>query len=155
MNGQPTCIIAVYMPHAGRCNEEQEKVYTELSRLIKKAKREKRLIVLAGDFNAVVGKTDDTDCENTSKQAVSHACGTFGYGIRNQKGQRLHQVCIQENLSIGNTFVDKPCSKLWTHSSVKTGGVECLRQIEHIIICTKDTWRLQNVDTEDEMHTGK
>ena len=74
MNGQRTCIIAVYMPHDGRCSEEQERVYTELSMLIKKAKREKRLIVLAGDFNAVVGKTNDTDCEITSKRKLSRAC---------------------------------------------------------------------------------
>ena len=39
MNGHPTCIIVVYMPHAGRCSEEQEQVYTELARLINKAKR--------------------------------------------------------------------------------------------------------------------
>ena len=134
MNGQRTCIIAVYMPHAGRCSEEQENVYTELSRLIKQSKREKRLIVLAGDFNAVVGKTCDTDCENTSKQTLSQACCKFGYGIRNQKGQRLHTLCIHEKLSIGNTFFDKPCNKLWTHRSVKTGGMECLRQIDYIII---------------------
>ena len=39
MNGHPTCIIVVYMPHAGRCSEEQEKVYTELARLINNATR--------------------------------------------------------------------------------------------------------------------
>ena len=82
-------IIAVYMPHAGRCSEEQEKVYTELSRLTKKSKREKRLIVLARVFNAVIGKTDETDCENTSKQKISQACCKFSYGTRNQNGQRL------------------------------------------------------------------
>ena len=27
-------------------------------------------------------------------------------------------------------------------------------QIDYIITCTKDKWRLQNVDTEDEMYTG-
>ena len=37
LNGQRTCIIAVYMPHAGNCSEEHESVYTELSKLIKTA----------------------------------------------------------------------------------------------------------------------
>ena len=36
----------------------------------------------------------------------------------------------------------------------KNGGEECLRQIDYIITGTKDKWRLQNVDTEDEMYTG-
>ena len=40
INGQRTCIIAVYMPHAGKCSEEHESVYTELSRIIKNAKRD-------------------------------------------------------------------------------------------------------------------
>ena len=39
MHGQRTCIIAVYIPHAGRSSDEQENVYTELSRLINKNKK--------------------------------------------------------------------------------------------------------------------
>ena len=34
-HGQKTCIIAVYMPHAGKCSDEQEVVYTEIIKLIK------------------------------------------------------------------------------------------------------------------------
>ena len=34
------------------------------------------------------------------------------------------------------------------------GGVECLRQIDFIIVGTKDKWRLQNVDAEDDLYTG-
>ena len=130
LHGQRTCIIAIYMPHAGKCSDEQERLYIELSKLIKKAKKNKRVVVLAGDFNAVVGKTGDDDYANTSKQTLSKACGTFGYGNRNQKGQRLHQFCTQENLTIGNTMFDKPNDQIWTHRSVKTGGDDNLRQIE-------------------------
>ena len=118
MNGHLMCIIAVYMPHAGRCSDEQENVYNELTRLIKKAKSERSLIVIARDFNAVVGKTDDTDYEGANEHKFSQACGKFGYGNRNQKGQRLHKFCMQENLSIGNTFFDKPGDKLWTHTGM-------------------------------------
>ena len=42
LHGQRTCIIAVYMPHASKCSEEHERVYTELSKLIKKAKKDKK-----------------------------------------------------------------------------------------------------------------
>ena len=78
------------MQHAGRCSDEQENVYNELTRLIKKAKSERILIVIARDFNAVVGKTDDTDYEGANEYKFSQACGKCGYGIRNQKGQRFH-----------------------------------------------------------------
>ena len=70
------------------------------------------------------------------------------------KGQRLHQFCTQENLTIGNTLFDKPGKQLWSHRSAKTGGDENSRQIDFIMVGSKDKWRLQNVDTEDEMYIG-
>ena len=98
----------MYMPHAGKCSDEQEIVYTEITKLIKNAKKNNTVVVLARDFNAVVGKIGEEDYASTSRQAVSQACGTFGHGTRNQKGQRLHQFCTQENVTIGNTIFDKP-----------------------------------------------
>ena len=37
---------------------------------------------------------------------------------------------------------------------MKAGGVECLRQIDFIIVGTKNKWRLQNVDAEEDLYTG-
>ena len=53
-HGQKTFIIAVYMPHAGKCSDEQETVYQEITKLMKTAKKNKRVVILAGDFNAVI-----------------------------------------------------------------------------------------------------
>ena len=50
--------------------------------------------------------------------------------------------------------VDKPTKQIWTHRSVKTGGDDNLRQIDYIMVGSRDRWRLQNVDTEDELHVG-
>ena len=44
------------MPHAGKCSDEQEAVYQEITKLMKTAKKNKRVVILAGDFNAVVEK---------------------------------------------------------------------------------------------------
>ena len=77
MNGHLMGIIAVYMPHAGRCSDEQENVYNELTRFIKKAKRERRMIVIAGYFNAVVGKTYDTNHKGGNEYKLAQACGKF------------------------------------------------------------------------------
>ena len=151
---EKACIIAVYMPHAGKCSEEQEAVYHEITKLMKTATDNKRIVILAGDFNAVVGKTSAEDYAEVKKNVVPQACGTFGFGIRNQKGQRLHQFCTQHNLVIGNTMFDKPADNLWTHRGVKTGGVENLRQIDFIMVGRKDKWRLTDVDTEDELTVG-
>ena len=49
---------------------------------------------------------------------------------------------------------DKPHDQLWTHRSVKTGGEDNLRQIDYIMVGSRDRWRLQNVGTEDELHVG-
>ena len=61
---------------------------------------------------------------------------------------------MQANLSIGNTFFDKPDDKLWTHRSIKAGGVENLRQIDYILVGTNGKWRLQNVNAEDDLYVG-
>ena len=61
---------------------------------------------------------------------------------------------MQENLSIGNTFFDKPDDKFWTHRGIKAGGVESLRQIDYILVGTKDKWRLQNVNADDDLYVG-
>ena len=74
--------------------------------------------------------------------------------LETKNGQRLHQFCTQENLTIGNTLFDKPAKHLWTHRNVNTGGEEHLRQLDYIMVGSKDKWRLQNVDTEDEMYIG-
>ena len=89
-HGQTTCIIDVYMLHASKCSDEQEAVYQEITKLMKTVKKNKRVVILAGDFNAVVGKTGEDDYAGVDRNVVSQACGTFGYGTRNQKCKRLH-----------------------------------------------------------------
>ena len=154
LHGKKTCVIAVYMPHAGKCSDEQEAVYHEITKLMKTAKENKRMVILAGDFNAVVGKTSEDDYAEVKKNVVPQACGNFGLGTRNQKGQRLHQFCSQQNLIIGNTMFDKPAANLWTHRGIKTGGEENLRQIDFIMVGRKYKWRLMDVDTEEELSVG-
>ena len=59
---------------------------------------------MGGDFNAVVGRKNDVDYDNRIQIT---ACGQFGFGERTQRGQRLVQFCMQENLTTANTCFDQ------------------------------------------------
>ena len=92
------------MPHSSHCSDEHEKVYSDLSELLRKARRQKGIVAIGADFNAVVGRTNDSDFDN---RIQDKACGRFGFGERNLRGQRVHNFCMLENLSIANIFFDK------------------------------------------------
>ena len=53
------------------------------------------MTVIIGDFNAKVG----TDWE-TWKGAI----GKFGYGMENERGERLLNFCLSNKLAIANTM---------------------------------------------------
>ena len=127
INNHKVCAVCVYMPHSGHCSDEHEQVYSDLIDLLRKARRQKIVLLVGGDFNAVAGRTNDVDYDNRIKNT---ACGQFGFGERNQPGRRLLHFCMQENLTIANTCFDKKPEQLWTHRSTKSGGTNNFRQID-------------------------
>ena len=137
ISNHKVCAVFVYMPHSGHCSDEHEKVYSDLSDLLRKARRQKRVILMVCDFNAVVGRTNDSNFDNRIQDT---ACGQFGFGDLNLRGQRLLHFCMQENLSIANTYFAKRPEQLWTHRSTKCGGANNFRQINYIMIGSKDKW---------------
>ena len=59
-----------------------------------------------GDLNAKVGK-------GRSGEEV----GEYGYGTRNDRGDRLVQFCQENNMWVGNTFFQKQNRRLYTWKS--------------------------------------
>ena len=74
INGHIVCAICVYMPHAGRSSNEQENVYEALKVIIKKARQQKRILIIGGDFNAVVGRTNDCEIDKWEQTQI---CGAM------------------------------------------------------------------------------
>ena len=89
-------VINVYGPHTGitKTNpQEAEKFYDKLNEIIKEQRKTTSLLVIAGDFNSVVGKrTDDDNC-----------LGKHSSGVRNRNGQNMINFCEFNSLLVTNT----------------------------------------------------
>src|SRR6476469_774953 len=87
-------IVQAYLPTTDYENEEVEKLYDQLEEILGKQKGTDNVIVI-GDFNAVVeeGKED-------------RVVGKFGFGKRNDRGERLIKFCKSQKLVITNTWFE-------------------------------------------------
>jgi len=101
-------VIQVYAPTANSTEEDIEDFYSDLQAAIQKASSRDLLIVM-GDFNAKVGRDWST---------WGGAIGKFGFGDMNDRGERLLNFCLTNNLRIMNTaFFQKKGSRKWTWES--------------------------------------
>ncbi|XP_072030583.1 craniofacial development protein 2-like [Amphiura filiformis] len=86
-------VIQVYAPTSTHNDEEVDKLYEEITELLKNSKTQ--FTIVMGDFNAKVGKREDgEEC----------TIGKFGSGERNDRGDRLIEFSISNKLKIMNTF---------------------------------------------------
>ena len=105
--GRKFRIIAVYMPHSGYNEASVEQVYEQIANLVKQGRRQRRTLVLAGDWNARVGQPLAGDDRRV--------LGNFAYGHRNARGQRLLDWALLQRMSILNTHFQKQPEKQWTY----------------------------------------
>jgi hypothetical protein len=99
-------IIQVYAPTTSHEDEEVDKLYEEINRLMKTSKVHYNLVI--GDFNAKVG---------LKKDGEESVMGNFGSGDRNDRGDKLIDFAICNKLKIMNTFFKKSVSRRWTWKS--------------------------------------
>jgi hypothetical protein len=102
-------------------------VYTKLVRIKKEAEKAGRKFVIAGDFNAVLGERPG--------ESFAEVAGKFGLGVTNERGRRVLQWALTEELRVANTFFKKVHDKRWTHVN---GGRK--RQIDFVSVDSK-VWR--------------
>lgn len=115
-------IIQVYAPTSTADEEEIEAFYTNLQGEIDESKKSDITIVM-GDFNAKVGQRQDEIERGT--------IGKFGLGERNERGERLVEFAIANNLTIVNTNFSNHPRRIytWTSPDGKTRN-----QIDYIMI---------------------
>ena len=68
----------------------------------------KDIVIITGDWNAKVGNN------NTDRKLVM---GRYGYGERNERGDRLLEFATAHNLYICNTRFQQKPSRKWTWTS--------------------------------------
>lgn len=110
-------VIQVYMPTSTHDDEEVESVYTEIDELMTSNKTHYTFII--GDFNASVGKRILGDHE---------VVGKYGYGIRNDRGNRLIEFAASKKLHIANMWYNKKNRWTW-----RSPGDRTFHEIDYIL----------------------
>ena len=94
----------MYAPTSESSEDDIEKFYDDLERAIAPTPK-KDVLILTGDWNAKVG------CDNTGWEGVM---GHYGYGTRNEQGERLLEFAAGHNLLICNTRFQQKPNRKWT-----------------------------------------
>ncbi|KAL1447078.1 hypothetical protein WDU94_005521 [Cyamophila willieti] len=123
--GSDTTFIACYAPTLVSDSHTIDSFYQELGQIIDQVPN-KCSIILAGDFNARVGR---------KQNQWEDALGPHGTGFRNENGLRLLNLCTQFNLRLTSSwFQQKDKYKTtWQHPRTKQW-----HQIDHIIVRSRD-----------------
>ena len=96
--------IQVYAPQQGRPQLEKEEFYRQLQEVKDSVPYAENTVVM-GDLNGHAGQ-DRTGIENI--------IGSFSIGERNREGESIIDFCLQNNMSIMNTFYSHEENKKWT-----------------------------------------
>ena len=95
-------VIQAYAPTSNAEEVEVEQFYEDLLKLTPK----KDVLFIIGDWNAKVGS-----------QEIPGVTGKFGFGVRNEAGQRLREFCQENALVIANTLFLQHKRRLYTWTS--------------------------------------
>ena len=101
-------VIQVYAPTSDHDESEVEDFYGQLQEVIEETPKKDNLIVL-GDWNAKVGKDAQTNRQDT--------CGHFCNVETNERGHRLLEFAMYNELMLANTFGTHKTSRRWTWHS--------------------------------------
>ncbi|XP_065325497.1 uncharacterized protein LOC135932076 [Gordionus sp. m RMFG-2023] len=107
-------LFNIYSPHNNKV------FYIELENILKELPH-RDSIILAGDFNASVGKPNNSTCLGNATLVQS----------TNTNGKKLIEICEHFNLKIGNTFFNHPNHHTITYKSPSFGTTS---QIDFFVI---------------------
>ena len=96
-------IVQVYAPTTAHEDEEVEELYDELADIMDN--KTTHYTIVMGDFNAKIG---------TRNQGEENVMGKFGFGTRNERGQRLIEFALGSKLFIANSKFKKNINRKWT-----------------------------------------
>ncbi|XP_008484663.1 craniofacial development protein 2-like, partial [Diaphorina citri] len=115
-----TLIIQVYMPTSDASDEIVDEVYKQIEEVIDENGKGQIRTILMGDWNSVVGEG-----------GFENIAGKFGYGKKNERGEKLLEFCKQFGFWISNTWFKQHKRRLYTW---KSPGDRMRFQIDYILI---------------------
>ena len=134
-------IINVYLPTTAlirKGNTILDHLCLDLSKLVNEQKSNSTMTILAGDFNAKVGKRRHTDIS---------CLGKFSRGRTNNNGKTLIDFCSINLLFLSNNAFQHPVSHIITwESQIKVNNkfVKIYNQIDYIICQENQKHLLRN-----------
>ncbi len=97
-------VIQVYAPTADSTEEDIEAFYEQLDETMKEIPK-KDIKIVMGDWNAKVGQVNE---------GWEMAMGRYGFGDRNNRGERLLQFAVEHEMFVCNTRFQQKDSRKWT-----------------------------------------
>ncbi|XP_044750612.1 uncharacterized protein LOC123310952 [Coccinella septempunctata] len=129
-------IVQVYAPTNDKSDQETEEFYSAIDEILRLTKRGEITMVI-GDFNAKIGCGAEGD-----------NVGSYGLGTRNDRGNRLAQFCVENDLLIANTFFKQHPRRLYTWKSPAEKDGRIIRnQIDFILVGLNFKKNIKSVKT--------
>ena len=131
-------IVQVYAPTTAHEDEEVEELYDELADIMDN--KTTHYTIVMGDFNAKIGSRN---------QGEENVMGKFGFGTRNERGQRLIEFALRSKLFIANSKFKKNINRKWTWRN-PDGTIK--NEIDFIM--STDQSIIQDVSIINKVNTG-
>ena len=132
----------VYMPHCGYKDESVDEMYSQLSSIVRDSRSRKRILIIAGDWNAEV---ESAGLDYERKDSV----GRYANDTGNNRGDWLKRWATSERLVVANTLFKKRWGLRWTHEQHGRR-----RQIDYILVDSKYRRLIKDAVVEKTLDLG-
>ena len=121
-------IVSAYGPDSGKTDEVRANFWNELRDCVNSFGNNVKVMVL-GDLNARVGNT-----------VIDGVVGVYSVPGVNESGEKLIDMCLEQELVVGNTFFKKKRKNKYTWERQVRGIV-----VDYVLIAKKEQGRLVDV----------
>ena len=125
--------VSTYGPGCERSEEKRDEFWNELTRCVDGLSTGKYVVVL-GDLNARVGDGE-----------VEGVVGKYGVPGENESGERLLDICVEQELAIRNSFFMKKGINKYTWIRIANGRVIERALMDYVLITKRMVGRLKDV----------
>ena len=125
--------VSAYGPGCERSEEKRDEFWNELTRC-EDGLSTRNYVVVLDDLNARVG---DGELEGV--------VGKYGVSGENESGERLLDICVEQELAIGNSFFKKKGMNKYTWFRVANGSVIERALMDCVLITKRMVGRLKDV----------
>ena len=125
--------VSAYGPGCERSEEERDEFWNELTRCVDGLSTRNYVVVL-GDLNARVG---DGELEGV--------VGKYGVLGENESGERLLDMCVEQELAIGNSFFKKKGINKYAWIIVANGRERERALMDYVLITKRMVGGLKDV----------